>query len=203
VASWNAIAGQVEIINGPPKFPDAGDLDLYESRSGFLLPLDYREFILTFGIGWMATGTSYWFAVPGFRGEPPTCDPTALTAWFRRTIGFDSLSDESLAEHFDDPRRARRMLLFTKTDENDFYGWDPEDVTDPAGRECGIYLLGRYDTRVRRVATTFREFILSVCFEGAIKPDGSGYVKIPDGCIPDDDDLIMFFVSPDFMIDDK
>ena len=126
----------------------------------------------------------------------PNFDPTGLTEFLRTMSGFDERSDEDLAEEFDDPQRARRLVLFCTTATNDFFGWDPEDVTDPAGREYGIYLLGRYDTRVTRLATTFREFVLNYCFEGAMKPDGSG-LKCPrcKRVYPIEDDIPVMLID--------
>ena len=76
-------------------------------------------------------------------------------------------------------------MVFCGTTSNDFWGWDPEDVTDPAAREYGIYQLGRYDTRVLRLATTFRAFVMDFLFEGTIHPDGSPTGKEP--AFPDPD----------------
>ena len=197
MASWNAIKSQIQIfLSGEPalNLPSTEDLDRFESSTGFLLPLDYRDFVLSFGLGSFEPGTWY-FAVPGFHDEAPNYDPTGLTEFLRTGSGFDERSDEDLAKEFDDPQRARRLLLFCTTATNDFFGWDPEDVTDADTREYGIYMLGRYDTRVTRLATTFREFVLNYCFEGAMKPDGSGYQKVPEGREPDDYP-IQFGVTP-------
>ena len=38
----------------------------------------------------------------------------------------------------------------------------------PESHEYGIYLLGRYDTRVVRLATRFQRFVLTHCFRGMI-----------------------------------
>ncbi len=168
-------------------------MDRFESSTGFPLPLDYRDFVLSFGLGKFEPGTWY-FAVPGFDGKPPLCDPMRLTENFRTKAEFDDRSDEDIAEEFNDPQRARRLILFRMTTSMDYFGWDPEDVTDPASREYGVYLLGRYDTRVTRLATTFREFVLNCCFEGAMKPDGSGYQKVPEGREPEGY-RIKFFVT--------
>jgi len=189
MASWNAIKSQIEIVlRGQPslKLPSTEDLDRFESSTGFPLPLDYRDFVLSFGLGKFEPGT-WHFAIPGFHGKAPNCDPTRLTEAFGAGRDFD--------EEYDDPQRARRLLLFCKTGSNDYFGWDPEDVTDPDAHDYGIYLLGRYDTRVTRLATTFREFVLNCCFEGAMKPDGSGYQKLPEGREPDDYPIRFFVTS--------
>lgn len=99
----------------------------------------------------------------------PNCDPTMMTEWLNHARSFDSLSDDKLAGSNDDLPRARRLLLFCNAT-NDFFGSDPEDVTDRTGPEYGIYQLDRYDTRVLRLATTFAGFVLDYCFGGALKP---------------------------------
>lgn len=188
MASWDAIKSQIDIIRRDASsltLPEVGDLDRYESSSGFRLPLDYRDFVLAFGLGRFEPG-SWYFAVPGFPGEALSCDLEGMTDFVRG--GFGRRSDEELAKEFDDPQRARRLLIFCGTASNDFYGWDPLDVADPEGHEYGIYQLGRYDTRVLRLATTFRDFVLGYCFRGVLRRDGSGYdrEKLPEEWEPDD-----------------
>jgi hypothetical protein len=197
MSSWDAIEPAVAVVlvgTRSRALPDTEELDRFESSTGFLLPLDYRDYALTFGLGRFGP-TGYQVAVPGFlrEDEYDLRTPTAMTEFVRE--GFESRSDEDLAEEYDDPGRARRLVVFCGTDSNDYWGWDPEDVTDPAAREYGIYQLGRYDTRVLRVARTFRDFLLDIVFEGVLNSDGSGTGKLPASHEEDDYPPTRFVVS--------
>jgi len=144
-------------------------LDRYEAKSGFALPRSFREFGLAFGPGTIEPH-EWRFAMPGFRKQEEFADPTALTRWLHGCWGGEEMTDEELGETMgiDDPARARRLVLFCRNGSSDFFGWDPLDVTDPDAREYGIYMLGRDDTRVMRLATTFQRFVLTYCFGGTI-----------------------------------
>jgi hypothetical protein len=181
MASWETIKAKIEIVlinTSSCVIPAPEDLDRFEASAGFLLPLDYRDFALTLGRGSFGPD-GYEIGIPGFEDEGRLSSPAAMTAFVRTSGSFDTRSDENLAQEYDDPQRARRLVIFCGTTSNDFWGWDPEDVTDPAAREYSIYQLGRYDTRVLRLATTFREFVMDVLFEGVIHPDGSQTGKQP------------------------
>jgi hypothetical protein len=162
---WNLIKEKVFIPEGRPLrlFPITPDLDRYEAESGFALPRSFREFAMTFGAGQIEPG-EWRLAVPGipdYFAERYT-DPSTLTRWFMDgRVG-------SLANEYDDPVRALRLVLFCTNESHDFFGWDPLDVIDPEAHEYGIYMLGRYDTRVMRLATRFQRFVLTYCFRGMI-----------------------------------
>jgi hypothetical protein len=144
------------------------DLDGYEARTGLKLPESYREFVLRFGPGELAS--TFQIAAPGYARYDVKVDLDRLTPWFRRVSGLDTRSDAELANTYDDPARARRVVLFCTTFGGDYYGWDPQDVNDPAAPEYAVYILARHDTRVRKVADSFRAFIEDYCL-------GDGYPR--------------------------
>jgi hypothetical protein len=194
MGSWDTIKANIEIVlvDTPScLLPTPDDLDRFETSAGFLLPLDYRDFVMTFGLGSFGPD-GYEVGVPGYEHAGRLSSPSAMTEFVRSSGGFDRRSDDDLAEEFDDPRRARRLVIFCGTSSNDFWGWDPEDVTDRAACEYGIYQLGRYDTRVLRLATTFRDFVMDFVFEGVINPDGSPTGELP--AFPDEYHPTRFFV---------
>jgi hypothetical protein len=198
---WDVIKSKTFLPPDRPLrlFPIAAELEGYEVKSGFALPRSFREFATTFGAGTIEPG-DWRFAVPGipdpFGGR--YTDPTSLTRWFMQG------REGTLADEYDDTVRARRLVLFCSNESYDFFGWDPLDVTEPESHEYGIYLLGRYDTRVLRLAKRFRRFVLDYCFRGTIGMDedaadseGCVYVDylVTMGSETDEDEPLGFYPS--------
>src|SRR3954470_21685086 len=71
--SWDEIAARIELCLVVDKDwrPDEADLDAYEAKAGFKLPLDYRRFALAYGRGSMgASHFEFAFDTPWSRTEP-------------------------------------------------------------------------------------------------------------------------------------
>ena len=155
---WQDFAGSVEVESGRKPLPLPGDaaLDQFEARTGFRLPDSYRSFIKTFGPGSLA----YRFRItaPGDPKRGPRVDLDALRDDF-----VSVTSDGELEESYDDPERARRLVLFCLTTGEDFIGWDPREATDPGRHEYAVYEVPRGDDKLHRLAGTFREFVEDYC----------------------------------------
>lgn len=133
--------------DGKHRKPKPKDLDRYEKESGFRLPDDYREFALTFGPG--TFGRGWQFSTPGFSKTKSHVDLATLNHFFQMQKG-------DLNQSF--------VRFCGKEDFHGWFAWNPEDVTDPAKHEYGIYLL--MDDPPVKVASTFREFVMFYAMGG-------------------------------------
>jgi hypothetical protein len=168
---WDSLRDRLEIWEDDDDVPKPGTsaLDAYEAATGFRLPESYSQFVLAFGPGEL--GGLFMIAAPGYPDHPDEdIDLGRMSRGFRKRAGFERRSDEDLAGWHDDPRRARRLVLFAKDIGPDYYGWDPEDVRDTEAHEYGIYALMHSDPRVLNIAGSFREFIEEYCL-------GDGWVS--------------------------
>ena len=202
---WNAYFPLVG--RGQPRpftLPSPANLDAYETKHHFPLPESYRSYALAFGLGWFSVGDpdeslhEFHIAIPGYHASMPDGDPASMTQWFRDACGPDYA--QTYAERYDDGPRATRLVLFTFQTDWGFFGWDPDEVTDPDAHEYAIYRLPRDGRKVARVADTFAAFLLDVVFEGKLDPDDPTPLLIPsaevaEGDEPELDDFFIKFVS--------
>jgi hypothetical protein len=168
MGTWDSLLSQIEVRKWGDNYvstPGPASLDEYEAATGSRLPESYRQFILRFGPGELAE--KFTIAAPGY-SEHRSSQRIDLAVMNRR---FQDLPDDFFASGWDDPRQARRLILFCeRTGGADYCGWDPEDVRDPAAPEYGIYALWHGDRRVMNVAGSFHEFIEDYLF-------GDNYLK--------------------------
>jgi hypothetical protein len=165
---WQALYDSIEIAecSDPVPKPRVASLDAYERKAGFKLPQGYREFLRVFGPGEFGCGHS--IGSPGYPGH--SGESLDLT---RLNLGFwanHSEEDWAVAKFWDDMDRVRRMVLFGTTEWADYLGWDPQDVTDPARHEYGIYRLPHSRHEVERLAGSFWEFVGDYCL-------GEGFLR--------------------------
>lgn len=155
---WHEFARTIrvrEAYPGPVRWPSDRVLDAYEARAGLKLPEGYRRFIRLFGPGELAGRFS--IASPGYPSFTYRVDMDRLNEDFRRK------PDDELEEFWDDPERARRMVMFCSTGGVNYFGWDPREVTDPARHEYAIYEVPQGLDTIPRRAGTFREFLEGYC----------------------------------------
>lgn len=172
MAVWGDLERRLVIYNedGPAKKPRPEDLDRYEAEDGFKLPEDYREFALLFGPGGLHR---FNFRTPGFPGSE----------WANlggRLVPDEYEDDEWLVQVIGDPDLARRLVVFSDVDGiGDCFAWDPADVTDPVKHDYGIYIIAHEcnNPPVTRVASTFREFVLSYALGGGYERHVYGQVN--------------------------
>jgi hypothetical protein len=170
-------------------------LDWFEEWRKFKLPDDFRDFACTFGPGKIGTG-EWCFYVPGidWESEPESLDLLYLLDYWENTqkgrnLKLTPFCDKREAERFSSGGVEGRWTITR------YFGWNLQDVTDPARHEYGIYeahperepaATGKAGPRGRRVrlASTFREFVLDYALagdlgrrgeaSGADDPDESG-----------------------------
>lgn len=144
--------------------PKPEDLDQFEQESGFRLPVEYREFALTFGPG--TFGRGWQFSTPGFSDIQSYENISRLNKRFH---------SQGLYPGF--------FLFCGKEDFHGWFAWNSEDVTDPDKHEYGIYLLLN-DPPVK-VASTFHEFVMFYALGGVFERQEEG----DQGNEPDDSDM--------------
>ncbi len=71
---------------------------------------------------------------------------------------------EWVREHFTDPERASRLVVFAKNSGVVYACWDPEDVRDPVNAEYGTYLLLPDIDSPVYAAASFAEFVMECCY---------------------------------------
>lgn len=165
---WDSLRDRLGIVEGDDVVPRPSEpaLDRYEAATGFKLPQSYRQFVRTFGPGEL--GQVFTVYSPGYPDSG--IDLGRMNQAFRKTASFDKRSDADPARSHDDPRRARRLVLFAHDIGPDYYGFDPEAVRDAEAHEYGIYAVMHSDPRVVNIAGSFREFIEEYCL-------GDGWVS--------------------------
>lgn len=158
---WRERLQQIQVVVNfdPVPLPTEAALDAYEQDTGTRLPQSFREFLLKFGPGELAD--EYQIVSPGYEDYSDAVDLATLNRRFQGYTSMTQRTDESLAEEFGDAARARRLVLFASTFGGDRYGWDPDDVRDPAEPEYGIYLVP-HPGPIKEVATSFVEWVISL-----------------------------------------
>lgn len=130
--------------------PSPAELDAFETATGFRLPASYRAFLSVFGPG--TFGTFHVIYAPGAPGPRDLGRAQADFAEFAESLDF--VSDvQQQAEPI------THMVVFGEDVIPCFYGWDFEDVRDPATHE---YAIRKYDYEYYTcpvVAASFPEFI--------------------------------------------
>ncbi len=166
---WDDLKERIEVqfaSEGVVRTPSPQDLDRFEQESGFRLPLDYREFAATFGPG--TYGWGWQIETPGF-AKSKKKNYEGLAGLYRRLEkdypGF--------------------VIFCGKEDFHGWFAWDSNDVTDPEGHDNGVSLLGGpngddTDAPPIKVASSFREFVLSYALGGGFEPGEA----ITSGSVP-------------------
>jgi SMI1 / KNR4 family (SUKH-1) len=187
---WDDVEKRLQIStqHDDVKKPKVEDLDQFERENGFKLPDDYREYALTFGPG--AIGSREWFfATPGFPGKGNDLEDLATSRESWRKCRCDGVKDEALSKQFGmDADRVRRLVPFCNQRlEGEGFAWDTSDVTDPDRHEYGIYHHTDCYSPIKRVASTFREFVRDYALGGGFErtyfrdsPDTIGDLNRPD-----------------------
>ena len=136
--------------------PTTATLDAFEEQSGIRLPNSYREFMQLFGPGVLAEN----FLIFG-----PACEirPLDLGIYNKDWAKMWKRNPTLYERFYDDPAQARRLVIFSRTQDNDLFCWDPADVRDARRHEYGVLSLPRLAERPTTVARTFREFVEEVC----------------------------------------
>lgn len=122
----------VEFGNKPvPK-----DLDDYETKTGFKLPESYHGFLVAARPGRFVG--EFNFASPRYPGRKRDMNLEQLGENYREPQTPSDLKDYS-----NDMDRALHLHIFCYSEGGLFFGWDPQEVTDPARHEYGVYELDR------------------------------------------------------------
>jgi hypothetical protein len=149
MGDWDELKERLVIrfaSEGAARTSSPEDLDRFEAESGFTLSDDYREFAVAFGPG--TYGRGWQIKAPGFSGA-----------------GRGRADLARLYQALQDVHPG--LIAFCGKEEfHGWFAWDPEDVTDPVGHDYGVYLLGGPtggdpDAKPIKVASTFREFVMS------------------------------------------
>jgi hypothetical protein len=157
-------SGIIHTEDGEVWKPTPRDLDHFEQLRGLQFPDEYREFAQTFGPG--KFGRDEWcIYMPGidWESEPDSLDIDYLYEWWIHTQERESNLKLILfcEKRYGSPRKPA-----------EYFGWNPEDVTDPDRHEYGIYRtynesqLLAPKTPPTKVASTFREFVRSYALGG-------------------------------------
>jgi hypothetical protein len=168
---WDDLEKRLDIVtqDGLVKKPRVEELDRYEQENGFKLPDDYREFALAFGPGGFGR-LEWWFATPGFpKGHDLHDLAISRESW--RRCRCDGIKDADLTKQFGiDADRVRRLVPFCNQRlDGEAFAWDISDVTDPERHEYGIYHITFDHPPMKRVASTFREFVLDYALGGGFE----------------------------------
>jgi hypothetical protein len=169
---WENLYQRLVTGEGYEVIPPSADrievaLNRFEGTIGLPLPRSYRAWVHQFGPGELG-GYFRIYAPAVLDSRHPGYDIEAENANWRDPDGFWASTAA--------PEVVARLICFSDTIGGDACFWDPADLQDEAGHEYGIYALshGSMDAKVNRIATTFKEFIESVCL-------GSGFVQIAGG----------------------
>lgn len=180
MGTWDPLIKRLKVYKRnpvPPARPEA--LDEYEAANGFKLPESYRQFVLALGPGEL--GERFAIAAPGYPRNKFHVDLTKLN---RVVHELETLPEDQLREAVSDPQQFRRLVFFGRTSGADVYGWDPQDVRDPAGPEYGIYEAPRHDPVVVNVAGSFPEFVEKFCLGRGRKKTFEAAGDYPDDGSP-------------------
>jgi hypothetical protein len=157
---WNVLVGKIYPLPNKdlvPK-PTINDFDLFESQFLVRAPASYRSFLRRFGPGRLVD--KYLIFAPNCIGNR-ILDLTDFNKTFRKS--FDNNLD--VRSYYKDPHLVRRLVYFCRTLDNDYFGWDPKDVSDPKNSEMPVHFMKRLDKESKIVASTFREFIEQFCLK--------------------------------------
>ena len=148
--------------------PTAALLDRFEIALQINLPVDYRAFILMFGPG--VLGGKYLILSPRCK-DNPAFDMTNFNQSFRQSL------DESivLQNSFKDLPLVRRLVFFSRTLDNDYYGWDANSIGVQALPQAPIHQLLRLGEETDIVALSFREFVDNICRSGPMPEEASAH----------------------------
>jgi hypothetical protein len=164
-AVWSQLPKRLEVLVRDGEILDRPDpaeldaaLDNYETRTGFRLPVSYREFMHWFGPG----ALSVWFQIcspipPRFRGR--VADVYDIDKQREMLEDPDGYWASSVS-----PEVLRRLALVASTEGGDWFFWDTADVRNAARREYGIYghAHGNSGGKVELIAPSFKAFVTEV-----------------------------------------
>jgi hypothetical protein len=153
-----------------PKPADT-DLNLFEEEMHIRLPTEFRSFIKLFGPGGFLCEDQQQVAilVPGCVGNS-AFDMTRFNRTFKK-----SLRDSPVQQAFyKDPQQIERLVFFSQTPENDFFAWDPDNITDSKTFEMPVHQLLRLGEAATVVASTFQAFVEICCLYNLVSLSTSG-----------------------------
>lgn len=162
--------------------PTDGDLNLFEEEMRIRLPAGFRSFIKLFGPGGFLCKDQQQIAilVPGCVGNS-AFDMTRFNRIFKKSLR-DSPAQQAF---YKDPQQIERLVFFSQTPENDFFAWDPDNVTDSKTFEMPVHQLLRLGEATTVIASTFQDFVETWCLYNLVSlPKGgrSNQVPNPAGC---------------------
>ena len=149
--------------------PADSDLDAFEIRSRFRLPLSYREFVKLLGPGQLASDFSV--RTPGSVQNVANC--TSNPAYLLVDIdcfnldlrGDGPLRSEVIGDYSDPDKRIGRLIFFADNTAGDLVGWDSLELVEPATLESAIYIVLGEEMSIRPLVNTFFDFIDKVCYD--------------------------------------
>jgi hypothetical protein len=190
--------GIIHVEDGIVWKATAKDLNSFERRRRFKLPGDFRDFACTFGPG--RIGRDGWcFYSPGIDWDG---DPASLNLDYLNDFWINTQVREYNLKLLVFCEKSENETVLSKTTKQkirsttiQYFGWNPEDVTDPDKHEYGIYLTyeegqllasGRRKPRKPpvKVASTFREFVMSYALVGDLGRQDEGVEPGVPGLIP-------------------
>src|SRR4051794_3513275 len=137
--SWDEIAARIELclVVDQDWRPNEADLDAYEAKAGFKLPLDYRRFALAYGRGLMGVDRfEFRFDTPYSKTERRSRAARKSTGRRGPDLGLNEFETHNPAG------RRRRLVIFSSVlDYGDVFAWDPAEVTDPVRHEMAVHLI--------------------------------------------------------------
>jgi len=142
----------------PPIPPPPADLDRFEAETGIRLPAGFRGYLGVFGPGCLLVGRGN--NIREMFISSPYCPDRPLN--LMTAVERLRLLREDPPRGLDD--RMKRLVVFGRDGLGHEYGWDPEEVTDPAAPEFAVYAWYRGDHgyRVSRTFAGFIQFVLDV-----------------------------------------
>jgi hypothetical protein len=159
----------------PPSFtalvdkPTDLDLDAFEKRNHFRLPLSYRSFVKLFGPGQLAF--DFTIRAPGYVKTPQMClsnsaYPLVDIDCFNLDLRSEGpLRPEVLSEYADPDSRVGRLVFFADNTAGDLVGWDTLELLDAESLESAIYMVLGEEMSIRFLASSFFQFIDTICYD--------------------------------------
>jgi hypothetical protein len=165
LSHWRALYQTFDVDNAGwyavPR-PKARTLRRFEARTGIKLSGGYRGYVRVFGAGCLVVrglGNAHEIDI----WSPDCANHHMDLVSAAERVGFLKVDPSDGGEMAE---RGRRLVLFAQDSIGHCFGWDPQEVTDPAAPEFGVYAwyrangaAGHRGNQIVKVANTFRGFI--------------------------------------------
>jgi hypothetical protein len=159
MATWDELSQSIKTWDDAVlRTATDADLDAFEAKRGFILPLSYRDFAKTFGRCTLGLGSTE-FAIPSIKDSSES--RYNLTYFNSMMHGFAVQDAQTPYATTKTPDIALNLVFFSSDEGGDSYGWYPKEVTDAETNEYAIY--GRFDHVYRQVASSFVEYVMDYC----------------------------------------